>query len=219
MGGLAQVMAGGGQEARLGLVGRFGRLLLAAQRLKLLALGDVAQHHQHHLLAAGVRQHGRRKVDQNLRAVTPDHGHVKRLGLPGGLQPLAQQVEHVAAFPQHVGAQCLPDHLSAVHAEQVGGAQVGLQDQARLTDRAITHWCQFIEIEVARALQFKLGAHPLELGVLHLQFSLVQLQFTQKLFCRRRLPGRLRWRWFLSILIWQSQGATFCWDETRRHTG
>ena len=77
-------------------------------------------------------------------------------------------------------------HVAAHQADQVDQRQVGLEQQAGLTDAAITHRCQLIQVQITRpgGLELKLGVA--QFFVLQFQLDLVDAQLMQRFLQQRR---------------------------------
>src|SRR5450759_5212945 len=98
------------------------------------------------------------------------------LRLAGLLEPPLVQVVHIAIGREDEGAERLPDEQLPLHAQQEGGGQVGVADDALVAQGEVAHRRQVEELEVLRALLLQLEPGAAQLLVLHLELDLVHAQ-------------------------------------------
>ena len=141
-----------------------------------------------------MRKRGRH-VDPEIATIALGHLQFKGLRLAIGEHALVVQVIRVLVGLDDEAGDALARQRAAGQAQQLGGGEVCLLNQAVFIDRAIRHRGEVIQVEIAlaRCIQIKLGAA--QLFVLHLQFNLVHLQLMHRLphgLGRQalRLPGR-----------------------------
>ncbi len=123
--------------------------------LRLLACRDIAQHDAQYRRAVLVLGGNGRQIRPEWRAVIFHHPQLARPRFSGLQELFAKQVVAILVLTGDERGQALLDQRSPGHAQQGGGAEVGLLDQPALADRAIAHWRQVVEVEIAcpRAVQ------------------------------------------------------------------
>ena len=143
------------------------------------ALGDIAQHEAEGGRAPFVFRRRGRDMHPDGRAIVMDNPQLARQrfgGQPGavrmsGMEFLALEVEWVDVVGVDKTGDRLLDERTPRCTQQSGGAEVGLQNQPRLAEGAITRRRQVVEVEIARARNDQLHLRPAQLVVLHLQLD------------------------------------------------
>ena len=115
------------------------------------------------------------------RPVGPAHLEVARLPAGVGEDLLAVQVEVVLRLRRHEARKFLLQQRPAVEAQQAGGGQIGLVDDALGVEGQVADRREVVEPgeAVARVFQFQLDAA--QFLVLDFQFRLMHLQLVDQL--------------------------------------
>ena len=123
--------------AHRGVQGVVSFLTRAQHFLRLLALGEVAQHDAQLRRSAGFRDGGGRQLKPAGRSAGRPQPQLAGLRPTGRQKLLAETAENIAVLRVEEKGKRLVDQCAAVHAEPVGEDQVGFADQPRFADRAI----------------------------------------------------------------------------------
>ena len=166
---------GGGLDQRAVTLLAFLHLRLGA-----LAFAGVGQHDAQFGCAAVVERAADGQLGPERTAGAVEHAQVAGRRAAGLHQLLALAVVGVLVDACDEAGQRLREQSAAGHAQQRGGGQVGLHDQAVVGHGAVAHRRQFVQIEPALAGCFELVFGPAQFFVLHLQFDLVHRQFVQQ---------------------------------------